>query len=313
MRVCVYAIFRDERHNAHDWANNTADADEVVVLDTGSGDGTVDALIGEGLGIHVHHAAFDPFRFDDARNTALALIDPNVDLCLRLDADERLQPDWRDVIEEHYDPNFARYRYRVYNDHGNWGMHTREDLHARFGQRWKYPTHEILGGPGAVHDLPGLVVLHNSNERRPHHDTNLEVLGAASREDPRDHRMAFYYGRELYYRGTWQVARIQLVNFLALPGGWAAERCEAYRLLADMDDYPERWLWKAVGEAPDRREPWVDLAWLFANRKQWDRAMTMILEAGLRTDDTIYTTTPRAWGQEFEHLRVSIEHEALAI
>ena len=78
--------------------------------------------------------------------------------------------------------------------------------------------------------------------------------------------MAHYYARELFFRGDWNTARAEFVRHLSLPSAvWPAERAQSYRYLAKMDDFPERWLLKAVAEAPDRREPWVDLVdmWMY--------------------------------------------------
>jgi hypothetical protein len=303
----VYAIFKDEEANIAEWAETTGDADHRFVLDTGSFDGTHDEL-------HVHGIEHmltrpDPFRFDDARNTALQLANglfPS-DLYLRLDADERLPDGWRAMIDDAYHPDVPRYRYRVHNNGGIWSQITRDDLHRFGGFRWKYPTHEILLGPAAARDLPGLIVEHSSPpERRSHHLSNLMVLGAATVEYPGDHRMAFYYARELWYSGDWDGCREAMSRFLALPDGWGAERCEAYRILAAIDYIPERWLWKAVGEAPERREPWVDLARLALKAGDSERAVTMFMEAERRTDQTVYTTSPDAWGGAFDDLREMI-------
>lgn len=302
MRVCVYAIMRDECDNVAEWSETTLDADTRFVLDTGSTDDTIEEL--RVHGITVARATFDPFRFDDARNCALALAPP-ADLYFRLDADERLDDEWRAQLAANYHPNLARYRYTVVNHGEGWGRHTRDDIHARAGFRWKYPTHETLVGPPTTLMTP-IVVHHHPGGRRPHHDANLRVLERATWEYPGDHRMAFYYGRELWYSGRWDACRTQMMCFLAMPEGWPAERAEAYRILAAIDDDPERWLWRAVGESPERREPWVDLAVLMMKLDHRERAMAFIAEASLRTDETIYTTSADAWGERFDNLYANI-------
>jgi len=298
MRLCVYAIMRDEEHNVAAWAENTLDADDRFVLDTGSTDDTVDELFLHGIGRL--DATIDPFRFDDARNAALALA-PSADLYLRLDADERLPDDWRQIIDDAYHPDIPRYRYRVRNHGGIWSQITRDDLHVRPGFRWKYPTHEVLVGPEARRDLPNLIVEHTSPpERRSHHLNNLAVLREATHEYPGDHRMLFYCAREYWYAGQWDNCRLYMVKFLNLPGGWDAERCEAYRILAAIDDDPERWLWKAVGECPARREPWVDLCRFALSHREGERATMLYAEAAARPRTDLYTTDPSAWGAAFE-------------
>ncbi|HET6896887.1 MAG TPA: glycosyl transferase family 2, partial [Vicinamibacteria bacterium] len=82
MIICVYAIMRDERDNVAAWAESTGDADHRFVLDTGSTDDTMSELRLNGVSWRA--ATFEPFRFDDARNCALACA-PEADLYLRLD------------------------------------------------------------------------------------------------------------------------------------------------------------------------------------------------------------------------------------
>ena len=304
MKVCVYAIMRDEQPNVSEWNATTLDADFRFVLDTGSTDGTPDDLDFDK--VRVAHATFDPFRFDDARNAALALA-PEADLYLRLDADERLERGWREQLEAVYQNDVPRYRLTVVNHGANWGQHTRDDLHVRPGHRWRYPTHEVLVGPGVAKPTDIVVHHHPPAARRAHHNTNLDVLAAAVNEYPGDHRMAFYYGRELWYCGSWTDARTQLSRFLALPDGWGAERAEAYRILAAIDDHPERWLWRAVGEAPDRREPWVDLARLKLEQARPVEARALWSLAADRNDRHVYTTDPQAWDENFENLGNTID------
>jgi hypothetical protein len=119
--------------------------------------------------------------------------------------------------------------------------------------------------------------------------------------------MAFYFARELWYAGRWDRCREAMVDFLALPNGWAAERCEAYRILAAIDDDPERWMWKAVGECPARREPWVDLCRFAVSVGERERAQFLFAEAWTRTRDDLYTTDPGAWGESMTKLAEQIE------
>jgi len=191
----------------------------------------------------------------------------------------------------------------VHNTGGIWERITRDDIHVRQGMRWRYPTHEVLVGAGPIQVLPRFVVEHRSPpERRPHHQSNLNVLYQAVIDYPTDHRMAFYFARELWYAGKWDRCRDAMTKFLAMPGGWNAERSEAYRILASIDYDPERWLWLAVGECPDRREPWCDLVRHFLGVGRGESAVLAANFAYHRNDDTLYTTDPQCWGQPFQDL-----------
>lgn len=306
MSVAVYAIFKDEAAHVARWAETTGEADVRVVVDTGSTDDTVEECRRHGL--DVTRAAIAPFRFDDARNLALALVPASVDWCLQLDADETLNDDWRGAFDAVADPHIARYAYR-WENHGAaaWGLVMRSNLHARHGLRWRYPCHEVLVPSGVpTITVAGMVVEHHPDETKPR-DGYLHLLERGVAEEPGDHRMAFYHGRELYYRGRWDDARTELTRFLALPGGWPPERGEAYRLLARMDDFPERWLWKAVAEAPERREPYCDLARLYSRQGDSDAARAALLLASRRDDESVYTTERDCWGVDFDMLAIEID------
>ena len=79
MKVAVYTIALNEAANAQRWADSAADADYRIVADTGSSDDTVERLTR--AGVTVHQIAIRPWRFDDARNAAMALIPDDVDVC----------------------------------------------------------------------------------------------------------------------------------------------------------------------------------------------------------------------------------------
>ena len=92
-RICVYAISKNEEHFAKTWMESMSEADQVIVLDTGSTDGTVEQL--RACGAEVHTAHIEPWRFDTARNRSLSLVPEDVDICVCTDLDERFQPGWR--------------------------------------------------------------------------------------------------------------------------------------------------------------------------------------------------------------------------
>jgi glycosyltransferase involved in cell wall biosynthesis len=70
--------------------------DEVIVLDSGSTDRTLD--IAEAAGATIHHRRFDDYA--SQRNAALALVPPDRDWVLFLDADERLTDAGADEVRE---------------------------------------------------------------------------------------------------------------------------------------------------------------------------------------------------------------------
>ena len=72
MKVVVYAICKNEAKFAERWMASMAEADQIVVLDTGSADGTAEKLRALGASVTVETIA--PWRFDTARNRSLDLV-----------------------------------------------------------------------------------------------------------------------------------------------------------------------------------------------------------------------------------------------
>ena len=66
MKIVVYAICKNEVSFVDRWMDSMAEADQVVVLDTGSTDATVQLLRARGAA--VTEEVISPWRFDTARN-----------------------------------------------------------------------------------------------------------------------------------------------------------------------------------------------------------------------------------------------------
>ena len=71
-KICVYAICKNEAKFVRRWMDSMREADWVVVLDTGSDDGTPEML--RKLGAQVTEEIITPWRFDVARNRSLELV-----------------------------------------------------------------------------------------------------------------------------------------------------------------------------------------------------------------------------------------------
>jgi hypothetical protein len=300
MKIVVSSIMKDEPPEfVERWAKSSLDADEMVLVDTGS---TNDAVTcARDLGVMVHEIAVRPWRFDVARNTALALLPADADLVVKVDVDEVLLSGWRDVIESA--PPADRYSYEYIWNHTPDGkpdvVFSADHTHTRFNWQWRHPVHEALhftgkGDPLTVH-LP-FTIEHLADETKPR-SQYLPLLEQATKEAPDDDRMAHYYARELFFRGDWTSARAEFMRHLSLPSAvWPAERAQSYRYLAKMDDYPERWLLKAVAEAPDRREPWVDLVDLWLGRNDPVQAAGYAARAlAIRGRTGDYMSEAHAW------------------
>jgi glycosyltransferase involved in cell wall biosynthesis len=294
--VAVYGIAKDEAHNVAGWVESAAGADHVVLVDTGSSDDTME--LARDAGALVHRVSVSPWRFDTARNTALALVPADVDVCVVLDMDERLEPGWREALEAawygwgavHCTVQFAAgdditLRY------------TMPRAHPRHGTVWKMPAHEHFATEGPVTVAEGMVITHRQSPKdRPGRD--LPLLQLAARENPTDPRAAYYLARQYHYANDWVASRAEFERYLTL-GGWDQERSEACLFMARMvwPDQMERWLLRACFEAPQRREPWAHLAKHYAglgDQPGVDYAVSRARAIGLRADNQFHCE-PWAW------------------
>ena len=98
MKVCVYAICKNEERFVDRWVDSMSEADEIYVLDTGSTDDTVEKLLARGVNVIVKE--INPWRFDVARNESLKLVPNDTDVYVCTDLDERFEKGWREKIEK---------------------------------------------------------------------------------------------------------------------------------------------------------------------------------------------------------------------
>jgi tetratricopeptide (TPR) repeat protein len=89
-----------------------------------------------------------PWRFDDARNTALSLVWPEIDMCISLDIDEYMSENFVDELKalKRRVPQINRvnHRFSTIWDAANSTDHWHERIHSRAGYRWVLPVHEKL-------------------------------------------------------------------------------------------------------------------------------------------------------------------------
>lgn len=303
LRICVYAIAKNEGQFVERFIRSAADADIVLIADTGSTDDTAEKA--KSLGATVYSITISPWRFDHARNAALALIPPDIDVCVSLDLDEVLEPGWREEIERVWTPETTRLRYMY-----DWGRGVRykyEKIHARNGYHWHHPCHEYPRPDGRINevwaDTDKLLVRHLPDPEKSR-GQYLELLELSVKEDPHCPRNAFYYGRELFFYQRWRDAIIALQRYLELPqANWATERSYAMRLLSKcfeelgrMDE-AEKLGRLAANEDPGSREPWCGLASFYYRRGMWPDCYAAAVRAlTVKERVFVYSSDPEVWG-----------------
>jgi tetratricopeptide (TPR) repeat protein len=282
MKIAVYGLAINDQAFINDFLACLSDADLVLVADCGAADGSADGLAA--AGVTVRRVGVRPWRFDDARNTALALLPDDIDLCVSLDVGERLLPGWRAAVEDAWRPGASLMRHPMVagrlDDGGPW-LQRGERIHARHGLRWKAPCHEYLAvdrradGPVAV-SRP-LIEIVAPGRLSPADELALLALGAG--EDPLDAHVAHAYGRALRRAGRLPEALAELERCLTLPTADADEHNATLRLIgmcrfAGGDRVAgRRWLRRAVRERPELRGAWTDLACAYYLQSHWQACL----------------------------------------
>jgi glycosyltransferase involved in cell wall biosynthesis len=272
MLPAIYTIAKNEAGNVEGFME-AAEGAPVYVLDTGSTDGTPELL--RAAGAHVVEASIVPWRFDHARERALAMVPDDVDVCVSIDMDERLEAGWREKLGREWRGNIGNYRYiAAWAD----AEHTvpavqspRTRLHSRHGWEWHRAVHEVIRPlPGTIEDGcdTTIMVRHYQDGVQRNYAPLLSVL---IRENPRDADARLQRAGEYMQVRAWKKALADYRIYLRLIDGderpviryrraltWIGI-AEARFHLGDQDGTVRAFL-SAVAAEPGCREAWVHVA-----------------------------------------------------
>jgi glycosyltransferase involved in cell wall biosynthesis len=307
-KICVYAICKNEEKFVDRWMDSMGEADEIVVTDTGSTDGTVEKL--RARGATVYEEIVSPWRFDVARNRSLSHVPDDADICVCTDLDEVFRPGWRKKLEAAWLPGttMANYLYNwSLNPDGTPGVQfTYFKVHTKKDYRWTYPVHEVptFVGAGAQRRVfvEGMILDHYPDDTKSR-GSYLPLLQMAAEEMPESDRMAYYLGREYTFNRRWEDCIRECKRHLALPSAtWAEERSASMRLIANahfrLGNYPEagRWFLRAIAECPGMRDAYVEYAQAAYNQEDWVTVFAMTEAAlAIPSRSTTYTNAAHAW------------------
>ena len=278
MKIAVYAIAKNEIDHVDEWYESVKNADGVFVLDTGSTDKTASRL--QELGVHCNFRNMaKTFRFDHARNEALSYVPADYDVCISIDLDERLQPDWREVVEREYKGGVANYTLVFdYDDAGNIvTAYPRAAIHERNNCLWQYPVHEVLTGRFPAYNI-NILCVHAPLVQKPagHY---LELLKLSVVENPNDARAHQYLAREYFYLNNWQQSLVHYQKHLDLCE-YAPDKTDTYirmGLIAERTNQdPEPYYYAAIAAYPYLREPYCVLSEFYFSRGVFQAALGLM-------------------------------------
>lgn len=289
MKICVYAICKNEEKFIERWYESVKEADGIYVLDTGSTDNSVNLL--KSLGVVVRQEIISPWRFDIARNKSLEMIPDDFDICICLDLDEVLNKEWSKTIKSLWKDGLTRLRY-VYN----WSLDKNnqpiisfygEKIHKRKGFTWVNPVHEILKYKGEEKYLyTDKVIVNHYPDSKKSRSSYLPLLELAVKEDPNNDRNMHYLGREYMYYGKYEEAISTLERHLSLESAtWKDERCASMRFIArcymKLNRPREALMWSnlAIKESPYLRDAYMEKALITYELKKFKETEKLCREA----------------------------------
>lgn len=244
--------------------------DEIVILDTGSTDKTVE--IARSLGAVVKASEpISPFHFADARN--LAHDSASNDWVLVIDADEVLRAGMIGPIRKALsDPGDATAFLVTFTDRG---MGTRKKkIYRKSVWKWRYRVHEQLFGGKDEHIkfLEQVVFEHLPDpDKKVRRAQNVDLLKMTIQENPEYVSAYRMLGQELMLEKKYEEAIPLLATFVEKMNIDTLEKSEAmirlgecYGKLKRLEDAC-RWFEYAFQTDPRRREPLYQGGWYMAD------------------------------------------------
>lgn len=216
VRIGVYAICADEPEEFIDrWLESMKGADKIWVLVTKVNNPNYYYLCKKATEdefenkLIVKEEEIKPWRFDEARNASLRMVEPElVDALICTDIDEILIEDfWEDYRKMVYErPNFERIFYKYAWSHHEDGSPCKcfwyDKTHKPTGWEWRFPVHE------ALHLKEGIsfennywldenkVYLHHYPDQTKSRGSYLGLLELRAKENPEDLSGLHYLARE---------------------------------------------------------------------------------------------------------------------
>lgn len=275
MKIAVYTIALNEEKFVERWYQSAQDADYLLIADTGSTDKT--KRIAKKLGIKVVDISIKPWRFDDARNAALASLPADIDYCISMDMDETLSEGWREKLET-MTSDMVEYKFNLtYRDEAETVVEeffVNNRIHKRHGFRWHYLMHEALVNNRTTNltseFCEGLEVSHHPDIKKTREQYNQMIEDAYL--EHKDARYHIYQGLQLMSFGRLDEAAKIWRDYLDLNEVRPTfDIALAWRNLSTCEPKNRlRFLKKSVN-VHKTRETYLDLAIYYYEKENWNK------------------------------------------
>ena len=318
-KICVYAICKNEINNIERWLNSMSEADYMVVLDTGSTDGTFEKLKEDSRVFRVEQKIIDPWRFDVARNASMLLIPDDANILVCTDLDEAFNSGWAEIVRNNWTEEADRGLYRYSWSFDALGVPNNIFIYDKIHSRnyyWVYPVHEVLHPiitpqPEVRFYFENLFLQHYQEKTKER--DYLSLLELSVQENPEDCRSRMLLAREHLILEHYTEA---LENYLcALDLDSINEECNTLELLeclyrtADLylaaGDYTQSIVYALRFLQKDQtyREPWFVLSQVYGKLGLYSLAMST-LDTGLLQSTRKYNWVENSANWDYRELDV---------
>jgi len=277
MKIAVYTIALNEEKFVERWYNCVKDADYLLIADTGSTDRTV--KVAKSLGINVYNISIKPWRFDVARNTALALLPDDIDLCISLDMDEVISDGWRKELEK-TTGNQITY---IWENSKQGKSMIANKIHSRHGYSWKFLVHEAIVQDRIMPEIEfaqNIEITHMPDLQKSRNNYYIDLVKTAVEEYPNIDRYYKYYTDILVLLERFKEAEEYYLKMLDIPRLSDTDKAHIYKLLSDIvPEHRHHYLSKCLQHTPNRRESYFYLSQYFSEKEDWKLADYYIKQA----------------------------------
>ncbi len=241
--ISLCMIVKDEEMNIARCLDSAASlVDEIIIVDTGSKDQTVEIASKYTSKVYSYLWNDD---FSDARNYSFSKA--SMDYCMWMDADdilentekekflqlkETLSPDvdivmmkYHTAFDEVGKPSFSYFRERWIRNCSKY--------------RWIGAVHEVIPPSGSI--VYSDIAVSHKKIKVQDPDRNLNIYRKVLAEGKHlEARQQYYYGRELYYHKQYEEAVFVLQEFLLSEEGWIENKIEACLVCANCYNHLDK-------------------------------------------------------------------------
>ncbi|MRX74191.1 hypothetical protein GJU40_18890 [Bacillus lacus] len=314
--IAVYGYYYNHgEEKLKKFLNSAAEADEIILCNGGFSENArleADAFQQTHPHFQSHRIYLSPWRHDDAKNTALALVSPDIDICISLHADQYLEKGWKRILQSQWEYGVTRYSHdsAILNENGDELKGKENSVHHRFGYTWRQPIHETLVNyiPEIEKSLSFFTVYQELPQRKTH---DLTLLKAAVKENKSDWKAWGYLAACYADINLLQEGESALMNGLRTEGSDQAFLYFIdYQLAKKVKDVRRALisLNLSIAHLSERRDYYAEKAAFLFQLEKYFEAMLAYKEAenlNIRVPD--HHDLPWVWGSKFEELGMLIK------